>query len=103
MKTELEMLDEICAYEAGEMDHDDEAVMMQRLINLGQWSFQGSYGRAMMDAIESGRCMLGMRAARDYWGNIIPARDMVQPGTKGSREYVAERMGEGWAEMLEGV
>jgi len=35
-------------------------------INSDGWKLQGSYGRAMKDAIESGRRMLGMNPTRDY-------------------------------------
>lgn len=76
---------------------------IQRAINAGNWSLQGSYGRAMMGAIDSGRCMLGTSGARDYWGNYIPSRDEVKEGTKGSRQYVVDRMGEEWAAAMEGV
>ena len=79
----------------------DYYAAMQRQINAGQWSLQGSHGRAMMGAIEDGRCMLGKARAKDYWGNTIPARDDVQAGTKGSREFVAEAMGEEWAAHME--
>lgn len=74
---------------------------MQRTINAGTWGLQGSFGRAMMDAIKGGRCMLGASRAKDYYGNTIPARDDVQPGTFGSREFVAEAMGEDWAKLME--
>lgn len=60
---------------------------MQGFINRGLWGLEGSFGRAMMDAIEQGACMLGEKATRDYWGNPIPGRYDVQPGTKGSPEY----------------
>lgn len=74
---------------------------IQRLINSGSaWSFQGSYGRMMMDTIESGICMLGTSPARDYWGNRIPSRDEVKAGTKGSYDYVAKRMGAEWADLM---
>ena len=74
---------------------------LQRAINSGvAWSFQGSYGRAMMDAIESGNCMLGKQPARDYWGNRIPSRDEVQAGTKGSFDFVARRFGQEWADLM---
>jgi hypothetical protein len=77
---------------------------LQKAINGGAaWSFQGSYGRAMMDAIKEGRCMLGTERATDYYGNIIPARDDVQPGTKGSREFVVEHCGEDWTVLMETV
>lgn len=61
---------------------------LQKLINAGAWSFEGSMGRAMMRAIEAGQCALGPEPARDYWGNRIPSRFEVKPGTKGSVEFV---------------
>lgn len=77
---------------------------LQRAINSGSaWSLQGSYGRAMMDAIADGTCMLGTKRATDYWGNRIPARTDVQEGTKGSREFVVEHSGEEWAAQMETV
>lgn len=77
------------------------AISIQRAINSGMWSLRGSYGLAMMQAIEDGQAMLGPNSARDYWGNFIPSRSQVQAGTKGSREFVVEAMGENWALMLE--
>ena len=74
---------------------------IQRAINAGAWSFQGSYGRAMMDAIDAGYCMLGTKRARDYYGNVIPSRDDVEDGTKGSFNYVRERLGFDWASEME--
>jgi hypothetical protein len=49
------------------------AQAMQRAINSGMaWKMQGSYGRAAMEALESGACMLGREAQRDYWGECNP-------------------------------
>ena len=76
---------------------------IQRAINGGMWGLQGSYGRTMMAAIESGHCMLGTSRARDYYGNTIPSRDDVVEGTKGSRQYVAAANGEEWAAAMEAV
>jgi len=76
---------------------------IQRAINAGSWSLQGSYGRTMMDAITSGRCMLGANDCKDYWGNHIPSRDQVQEGTKGSIQFVIERMGADWADAMGSV
>lgn len=87
----------------GEASREDEALALQRAINSGMWSLQGSYGRSMMAAIERGECMLGRHGARDYWGNYIPARDEIREGSKGSRQFVVDRMGEEWAVMLEGA
>ena len=79
-------LDDVLAAQDG----DDAA--LQRMIDAGAWSFEGSMGRAMMAAIEDGRCVLGPEPARDYWGNRIPSRYEVQAGTKGSVEYAARAM-----------
>lgn len=77
---------------------------LQKAINSGvAWSFQGSYGRSMMDAINSGYCMLGQSSASDYYGNQIPSRDQVKAGTKGSYDYVAQRFGDEWADLMANV
>lgn len=82
----------------------DYYASLQRAINSGgAWSFQGSYGRTMMGAIEDGYCLLGKTRARDYYGNVIPSRDDVQPGTKGSYEYVARCNGDEYADMLAAI
>jgi len=82
------------AVETLEWDEDateeDAIRALQSLINEGTWGLQGSYGRAMMDAIEGGVCALGKQGCRDYWGNYIPSRDEVEPGTKGSVQFVQE-------------
>lgn len=81
-----------------EPSEEEYFASLQRAINSGSaWSLQGSYGRTMMDAIEGGRCMLGTKPARDYWGSPIPSRFDVKSGTKGSFEYVAAAMGKDWA------
>jgi hypothetical protein len=60
----------------------------QHLIDTGQaWRMDGFTGRTAMRLIEDGFCTLGPVAVKDYWGNIVPGRDDVVPGTKGSVEY----------------
>ena len=76
---------------------------LQRAINAGMWSLQGSYGRSMMYAIEAGQCLLGRSDCRDYYRKHIPSRDQVQEGTKGSYDYVVERMGREWADRMREV
>lgn len=73
----------------------EEVNELQSLIDQGMWGLEGSVGRAMMRAIESGHCILGPRGTHDYWGNYIPSRFEVKPGTKGSVEYAA-RIQENW-------
>ena len=77
------------------------ASSLQRAINSGSaWSLQGSMGRSMMHAIEAGHCLLGRNDCRDYYQNHIPSRDQIQSGTKGSFNYVVERMGRSWARKM---
>jgi len=84
--------------ETSELDY---YLAIQRAINGGMWGLQGSYGRTMMDAIRSGYCMLGTKSARDYYGNGIPSRNDVKPGTKGSKDFVIDAMGIDWANAME--
>lgn len=86
-----------------EVSELDYYISIQRAINSGMWGLQGSYGRSMMDAIRSGYCLLGTSRARDYYGNTIPSRDDVQFGTKGSYEFVADAMGDEWADQMAAV
>lgn len=76
---------------------------IQRAINAKSWSFQGSYGRVMMQAISDGKCLLGREATHDYWGNKVPSRHGVKEGTKGSEGYVYERSGSAWLRLMEAV
>ena len=70
---------------------DDE--MIQRLVNTGMaWRMEGAIGRECMSAINAGRVMLGTEARRDYYGNIVPSRYDVMAGTKGSFDFVVERV-----------
>ncbi len=70
----------------------EQAVAMQTLINEGTvWSLEGTMGRTAMDMIEDGRCMVGKESHTDYWGNLIPARTWIQPGTKGTEQYCRDR------------
>lgn len=76
----------------------------QNLINSGMaWKLEGHVGRTCMAAIEDGVCMLGTKRFQDYYGNWVPARTDVREGTKGSRQFVVDRMGEEHAAMLEAV
>lgn len=75
------------------MDYDEvDAVVFQGFIDNGSaWLMEGSVGRTAMELIEAGVCVLGHEGHRDYWGNYIPSRYEVEPGTKGSVEYAEER------------
>jgi hypothetical protein len=77
---------------------------LQRQVNNGTiWSMQGSMGRAAMDAIQSGRILVGLQPHKDYWGNTVPGRDQLEAGTKGTRGFVEAAMGSEWADYMEGL
>ncbi len=57
----------------------------QALINGGMaWKLEGATGRACMELLRLGACMLPKKRFRDYYGNLIPSRDDVKKGTTGS-------------------
>jgi hypothetical protein len=57
----------------------------QRRINSGScWTMEGWYGRRAMELIECGACMLSEERQTDYYGSLIPSRNDVKDGTKGS-------------------
>lgn len=80
-------------------DEDGDIVFdLQALIDNGMaWRLEGSVGRAAHDAIEAGVCILGETGHCDYWGNYVPSRHEVAPGTKGSVEYADAQ---GWGAEL---
>jgi hypothetical protein len=86
-----------------EVDDQEYYASLQRAINGGLWSLQGSYGRTMMQAISDGWCLLGTESFNDYYGNRIPSRTEVKEGTKGSPEYVLEHRGQEWLDFLTGL
>jgi hypothetical protein len=86
-----------------EVDDQEYYASLQRAINSGMWSLQGSYGRAMMQAISDGWCLLGTESFNDYYGNRIPSRTEVKEGTKGSPQFVLEQRGQEWLDFLEGL
>ena len=52
-------LDDIMAWEGGEMSAEEEREFFQRLINNGMaWRLQGCYGRRAQQLIECGACSL---------------------------------------------
>ena len=53
------MINDIIAYESGEMQDEEIIDFFQRLIDSGMaWSLQGSYGRMAMNLVEDGVCTL---------------------------------------------
>lgn len=92
---QLSGLDAIMQLEEGEGTQEDQIAAMQKLIDSGEvWSLQGSMGRAAMDMLKSGMCVLGENSHTDYYGNKIPSRTEVRSGELGSVEYANSRRAE---------
>jgi hypothetical protein len=71
---------------------EETVTAYQFLIDTGDaWRMDGFTGRTAMRLIEDGLCTLGPNRVKDYYGNTVPAITDVEPGTKGSTEYAAQR------------
>lgn len=58
---------------------------MQNLIESGEvWKLEGAYGRQAMDLLKDGACFLPKEPKRDYYGNVVPSRDTLEPGSTGT-------------------
>jgi len=63
---------------------------LQRLINSGAvWHLEGWIGRMAMEAINSGDCCLGPKGHFDAYGEYVPSRSEVMPGTPGSLSFIS--------------
>lgn len=70
----------------------EERDQIQGLIDNGMaWKLEGSVGRVCMDAINAGACTLGETGHWGAYGQYIPSKHEVEPGTKGSVEYCEDR------------
>ena len=76
---------------------------LQNLIDNGVgWQSEGALSRAVVNALEVGRCVLGPVAHHDYNNRVVPARKDVAPGAKGSLEYANRLRAErGEAQLVE--
>jgi hypothetical protein len=54
----MTMINQVIAYEQGELDEEGIIDMFQQLINSGlAWKMQGSYGRTAKALIDAGYCV----------------------------------------------
>jgi hypothetical protein len=58
---------------------------LQRFIDTGDaWLTEGHIGRTAMSALEQGACLLPEESHIDAYGNRVPSRTDLMPGTKGT-------------------
>lgn len=78
-------------YEEGNLSEAEAIELFQDLIDSGYaWQLPGSYGRTADALIEAGLCTLGEQGHRNYWGNYVPSKHEVKPGSVGSEQYARE-------------
>ena len=54
----MTMINQVIAYEQGELDEEGIIDMFQQLINSGlAWEMQGSYGRTAKALLDAGYCV----------------------------------------------
>ena len=86
-----ERFQQLITFEQGQLSLAETIDLFQWLVNTGHaWNLQGFIGRYAHDSIEQGFLMLGTTSHRGYWGQHIPSRFEVEPGTLGSPQYVTE-------------
>ncbi len=72
---------------------------LQKMINSGDaWRMEGHYGRVAMDSLRNGATMLPDERMQDYYGNTVPGRNDVKPGTTGSLQNSQDF----WRKVLDG-
>jgi hypothetical protein len=59
LRSELDCLYQVIAYEQGRLDEDETIELFQTLIDNGMaWKLQGHYGRVATDLIYRGLCVV---------------------------------------------
>ena len=70
-----DIVDDMMAFESGEMSEKEMIKMFQRMVNTGQvWSLQGSYGRGAQSLLDAGLIKYPTKKTYDYYGFLIPVR-----------------------------
>ena len=74
----MDNIDNIMAFESGELSEEDTIKMFQEMINDGSvWGLQGFYGRTAASLIKAGLCQHAEVRHKDYYDNTIPSRNDV--------------------------
>ena len=72
---------------------------LQKFITTGDaWITEGHIGRTAMSALEQGACLLPEESHNDAYGNTVPSRNSLMPGTKGTLANAQEF----WQNVLDG-
>lgn len=74
-------------------DWDNSASLQRAIDNGSVWHMEGYAGRTAMQALEKGECFLPLKGYQDYYGNTVPPRTVLKPGTKGTLENSARFWG----------
>lgn len=73
--------------------------VLQKFIDTGDaWLTEGHIGRTAMSALQQGGCLLPEESHRDAYGNVVPSRNDIMPGTTGSL-YNAQYF---WQKVIDG-
>lgn len=71
----MDIVDNIMAYEGGEMSDADTIKMFQKMVDTGKvWGLQGSYGRTAQSLLDAGMIKYPKKKTFDYYGNPIKRR-----------------------------
>lgn len=72
-------VNDIIAYEQGDLSDEDTIKMFQAMINDGSvWGLQGHYGRTAQALIEAELCKHATVRHKDYYGNTLPSKSDVK-------------------------
>lgn len=89
-----DIVNQLHQHEEGALTEQETIRLLQALIKSGQcWLLSGHYGRVAMSLIRDGCCALGLESHVDGCGNLVPARDLIEPGALGSAEAVLKTTG----------
>ena len=83
------MMIDLTAIYREDATEDETTAAYQHMIDNGSvWAMDGSTGRFAMDLLKGGYCTLPEVRHKDFWGNTIPSRHDVKPGSFGTPAFV---------------
>jgi len=83
-----------------EKQKEHECYWMQEMVTNGAaWFMEGSIGRVAMAGLTTGEFFLPEVGCRDFYGNYVPSRDELEPGSKGTLDNAYQY----WSEVIETI